>query len=473
MQYQGQTLEELLQDYGGFPVDAMTVYGDIFELGYGRIQCSGDSRNLKANPIILGEFDGRMQRQIMLEDTFEEQLQYFQTADWAILNGLTYWGRHNRGNSQAQMCAMIFDLDGITPTLFNNFLHAAYSGVFDGRGWYPIPNYVVMSGHNVHLYYVLEAPITLYPKAKYELKKLKYGLTRRMWNPNNSNIEKPQYQGINQGFRVIGGRSKTGGIVTAYRLNTHPFNIDELNEYVEEDDRADVIEVVNPTRTHTLEEAKELFPEWYERVVVQKLPKKTWKVKEDLYNWWLGKLWTGSATYGHRYFCIMALAIYAAKCGITDRSRVKNDAMQLLDIFSSIKFTEPFTEADIDSALECLDLRYCTFPRKDIEKITAVTIPANKRNKRKQAEHLRRARITQLADYPNGEWRNKDGRPKGSGTKKELVLSYKKEHPNASQREIAKALGISPTTVNKWLKLENESAKICQTNVRQTCQTNV
>ena len=447
MIYDGETVAELLEKYGGFEVSAMDVYSDIFDLGGHQIQQTGERETSKPNPIILGEFDGKMQRQIMLEDTFEEQLAHFQGADWAILNGLTYWGRFNRGNNQGQMCAMMFDLDGITPTLFNNFLHASFATeIFDGRGWYPIPQYVVLSGHNVHLYYVFESPICLYPQAKYELKRLKYALTRRIWNPNTSSIEKPQFQGINQGFRVIGGKTKTGGVVRVFRLNTHPTNIDELNEYVEEQDRANVVEVVNPTHKYTLKEAQQLFPEWYERVVVQGLPKKTWACKEDLYRWWLGMLWTGSATWGHRYFCIMALAIFAAKCGILDRERVKKDAMELLDTFNSIKPTEPFTESDIDSALECLDLRYCRFPRNDIEKITAVRIDANKRNYRKQGEHLARCRAMQLIDYPNMEWINRDGRP----TKQAQIAKWRSDNPAGTKAQCVRETGISKPTVLKW-----------------------
>ena len=58
---------------------------------------------------------------------------------------------------------------------------------------------------------------------------------------------------------------------------------------------------------------------------------------------------------------------------------------------------------------------------------------------------------------PGGDWRNKDGAP----TKCDEIRAYAAEHPEASQRAIAKALGVSPTTVNKWLKpdLEPEHVK--------------
>ncbi len=464
MYYDGQNLEQLLVDYGGREVSAMDVYGDIFELGYDLIQCSGEFSNRKANPIILGSWNGSVRREIMFEDTFEEQLGKFQQADWAILNGLTYWGRANTGNNQACLRAFIIDLDGITPKSFNNFLHACYGDLFDGHGAYPLPNYVIMSGVNVHLYYLIEDGQVLYPKAKQELKKLKYGLIHKIWNRYVSSIGKPQYQGINQGFRVIGGKTKNGGVVRAFRFNFTPFSIGELNEYVLDDEQADIIEFEKSTSKYTLAEAKEKFPQWYEQVIEQGLPATgTWTVKSDLYNWWLRKLKAGKeVAYGHRYFCVMALAIFAAKCGILDREKVKADAVSLIPVFNFIRPEEPFTEHDIDSALECLDSRYCTFPRHDIEKITAISMPPNKRNGLSQENHLEIARaIRDVKQRQAGtNWWDNAGRPKGSSNKKypkkDLILNYKKEHPKATQREIAKALNISPTTVNKWLKNQND-----------------
>ena len=460
MNYRGQSLSQLIADYGGEEVSAIDVYSDIFQLGYGFIQHTGEGYTHKANPIILGNFNGKMQRQVMLEDTFEDQLAIFQQADWAILNGLTYWGRRNRADAQSQLCAYMIDLDGISPKTFNNFLHAAYESIeiYDDRGVYPIPQYVIMSGTNVHLYYVLEAPISLYPKAKTELKKLKYALTDLIWNRYTSFIKHPQHQGINQGFRIIGGKTKKGGVVRAFRLNLHPTSIEELNQYVKKENRADVQEIINPVKHYTREEAKELFPEWYERVVEGKGERKLWTVKEDLYNWWLRKLnEEGNVTYGHRYFCIMALAIYASKCGIIDKDRVKADAIKLQPLFNSLKPDAPFTEGDIDSALECLDQRYCTFPRKDIEKITAIQMPANKRNGLKQAQHLEIARaIRDVKQKQAGRcWtdgNSRKGCPNKKHPKRDLILSYAKEHPQANHSEIARALGISRPTVIKWLK---------------------
>ena len=86
--------------------------------------------------------------------------------------------------------------------------------------------------------------------------------------------------------------------------------------------------------------------------------------------------------------------------------------------------------------------------RERIERRTAIELPKNKRNGRKQAVHLARARTVQEFDDPDGAWRNKDGAP----TKADLVREYAAEHPDANHSEIARALGISRPTVIKWLK---------------------
>ena len=149
--------------------------------------------------------------------------------------------------------------------------------------------------------------------------------------------------------------------------------------------------------------------------------------------------------------------MFAAKCGILDKNRVRRDAESLMGKFNDFAGAEPFTEDDVKSALECLDLRFCNFSRKELESYTGVPMPPNKRNYRPQAQHLKIARFARDLNYdtPDG-WREGNGRPKGSPNKGhpkgDAIRAYAAENPGASQRAIAKALGVSPTTVNKWLK---------------------
>lgn len=427
----------------------MDLYADVFHLGEGLIQCEGEPPGeFKANPVILGGDGDRVHRKILFEDTFEEVLAEFQDMDWAFVSGCTYFGRVNSSERASKMFAMIFDIDGVTSSTLNNFLSGALR--VDA---YPVPQHVVLSGHGVHLYYVLEDPVSLYPNVKTQLKDLKYALTDKLWNGYTSTDEHVQHQGINQGFRVPGGRTKVPGVTArAFRLNSHPADIAELNSFVPEGYRADVGDLWREAKW-TLAEAKERFPEWYARVVEGGAEPGQWVVKEDLYRWWIRQIEDG-ASYGHRYFCIMVLAILAAKCGIYDRERVKADAMALVPFLDGLKPEEPFTEADVDSALECLDSRYVKFPRDDCSRLSGIEIRANKRNGQKQSDHLEEARAIRdiRQRRKGGNWWDGGGRPKGSGTKRDMIRAYALDHPEANHSEIARALGVSRPTVIKWLK---------------------
>jgi hypothetical protein len=145
----------------------------------------------------------------------------------------------------------------------------------------------------------------------------------------------------------------------------------------------------------------------------------------------------------------MALAIYGAK---NDKpyEDVRKDALEYVTFLDALNPDEPFTASDVEAALECYDTMYKTFPIKDLEKITGIQIPRNKRNGRKQAAHLGRIRVMQQYDDPDGEWRNKKGAP----TAQKKVQDYRAAHPDATVSEVARALNISRTTVYKWWRAD-------------------
>lgn len=438
-----EALKETILQWGGVEVTAMDVYGDIFNLGYNEIQKENEAPGeFKANP--LGYFRNKDAHKghyrIMFDDTFEDSLKELQEADFAILNGITYFGRKNVQDHASTMRAMIFDLDGTDAKHLANF----FSGAIRGDA-YPVPNYVVMSGHNIHLYYVFEYAIPLYPNIKIQLRELKFALTRKIWNHYTTTIKNPQYQGINQGFRVIGGKTKVEGRrVRAFRMNDHPFNLETLGNYVPEESRVDESKLFKLTFM-TLEEAKKKYPDWYERRVIKKEPKGSWECKRALYDWWLRQIQSG-ATHQHRYFCVMCLAIYGVKCGVPFEE-VKKDAYDLIPFLNSLKADEPFTESDVKTALECYDSDYITFPRDVISKLTAIPIQPNKRNGRTQAKHLKIARFARDINYEDSNgWINKEGAP----TKQSIVLKWRLEHPDGRKADCVRDTGLTKPTVYKW-----------------------
>ena len=139
------------------------------------------------------------------------------------------------------------------------------------------------------------------------------------------------------------------------------------------------------------------------------------------------------------------MAIYAVKCNIP-KKELEKDMNEKFDELKVIEHNHPLDRKDIKSALETFDREYYNFTIDDIVKLTDIRIEKNKRNYRKQDKHLQIARAIQKIEDPNEEWRYVQP------SKSEQVKNHIKENPNDNPTEIAKELGISRSTVYKYLK---------------------
>ncbi|MGN0629702.1 MAG: hypothetical protein ACI4JN_00090 [Ruminococcus sp.] len=147
---------------------------------------------------------------------------------------------------------------------------------------------------------------------------------------------------------------------------------------------------------------------------------------------------------GHRYFCIAALASYAVKCDISE-DELRKDAYDLKDLMN--KLQDDFTDDDIESALNFYQESFITFPRAEIEKISGLDIPQNRRNGRKQAEHMAVMRAIQGVVNPN--WR-KNSPHSGRKSKKDIVVEWRKAHPAGKKIDCYRDTGLSRVTIDKW-----------------------
>jgi len=371
-----------------------------------------------------------------------EKLDELIGQEFAILSPVSYFGKSRAGKYARYLYAITFDLDGVDMPQLRDTFHQM------NRGFIPAATFVVNSGTGLHLYYVLESPVAMYPQNQKFLKELKYVLTRRIWNRFTSKIEEPQVQGVLQGFRVVGSGTKLGidYPVVAYRYGK-PVSIEYLLQYVP-DTNGDLQRVTGILEKGTLsiEDAKKKYPDWYERRVVRGERRGRWTVKRDLYDWWLRKIET-EIHVGHRFYGIMTLAIYAVKCSI-DEDELRRDADRLMKIFDDMSYEDSnrFTVEDVVKALEMYNENFVTFPRADIAKYSGIPIPPNKRNWRKQDAHLKIARFTKEIMKGAGELK-KEGRP----SKELLIRDYMISHPEIRKKtEIASALKIDRHTVGKY-----------------------
>ena len=424
--------------YMGFKKTAAAdFYRDIFPEGSFQTEQGQDySADGKGNGFLVYKTaDDKMHTRMV----FDNLVEIFNSLnlDTCFMSPISYFGRNRTSANARELFALVFDLDNVGEKQLDHLF-----------GWYferdirPVPTYVVVSGGGIHLYYVFEQPIPLYPNIQKQLKKLKYELTDLLWNEDTSQLEKKQFQGINQGFRLVGSGTKNGGSVIAFRTGKK-VTLEYLSRYVSPENH------ITDTLYHpkiTLEQAKKKYPEWYHQRIELGRTKKNWMCKRDLYDWWKRQVY--QVKVHHRYFYVMSLACYAIKCGISELE-LRQDAYSFLDILNDkgSKDNNPFTVNDLESALEMYQECYRTFPRADIEKITGIEIPKNKRNGRKQSTHLKMARaIQQIQDEENGTKWN------GRKSVREGVFSFLDMNPNATYKEFCELTGLKKSVFYKYKK---------------------
>ena len=259
----------------------------------------------------------KLKRRIMLKDQWEDDyLEYVADNTMTLCSGIAYRGLTNKLEHAQQMNALIFDIDGVGLAQLRTIVARTELQADQIRS-IPVPTFIVLSGSGLHLYYVFDNPIPLFPNIKLQLKSLKNALTFRIWDYGaTSTIKNIQYQSINQGFRMVGSiNNKYDTEVVAFKFGDR-VSLEYLNSYVKPENQVDITKPFTPTQMSRAE-AAEKFPEWYQKVVLNKdyKPKK-WDIKGKvhgsdpyaLYHWWLRQV--DKATGGHRYFYMMNLALF-------------------------------------------------------------------------------------------------------------------------------------------------------------------
>ena len=130
------------------------------------------------------------------------------------------------------------------------------------------------------------------------------------------------------------------------------------------------------------------------------------------------------------------------------------DALELVPIFDlrTVKPDNAFTVQDVAAASKFYRKSYARYSIKAIELKTHIQLKRNKRNGRPQALHLAGARALQkINDEFNGtNWREGNGRPRGSGVKQQQVQSWRAAHPDGRKIDCERETGLSRHTVLKW-----------------------
>ena len=386
-------------------------------------------RRWAQNTIVFDDLSG-------LEDLLCEDNELL---EFVIIPPVAFSGKNRTLENAYHLWGFTIDLDGVEQDQLLDLIHQIDNDVI------PEPTYIANSGHGMHVYYLFEDCIPMYPRLQDQLKELKKALTDVVWNVYTSTIpvDRRQYQSIVQGYRAVGSPSKLGKRypVTAFRVGAK-HTLRYLMEWAETERGIDFNEF-----THvTLDEAKERWTEWYQRRVVEGKERERFYFPKGVYDSWKKRMEFG-AFDGNRYNCVAVLFSLAIRCQV-EFDDVLSDAMDMVPKLNRLtrKQSNEFTEDDVLDATSFYDEAFFNLGLKKVYRMTKIHIEPAKRNGRKRADHLRRARALQASDDPDGKWREGNGRPSAEQT----VREYREKNPEARKADCIRDTGLSKPTVYKW-----------------------
>lgn len=406
----------------------------------------------------------------------------------AIYSPCSYWGKSNRAEHIDKIFGFIIDLDNVSAwSIENNLRNLLRDNII------PTPNYIINSGTGAHFYFLFDKPVLYHDNSfaiKPQLDKLKKGLTMKCWDFRLAYKDR-EFHPICHGYSVPGSCSRKDSrmIVTAFRVRKEKYTLEELNELVDDEDKADLS--FPRSRKYTLEECKELFPDWYDRVILhetngnslkKKLKNKPrskahWRSGIGLYYWWLkicrGEKATNAPAsqvkVGNRFWTLVALAVFAAKCDVPF-DELKKDAYSLVDYFNSIDKSKSnkFYEQEVDFAIKMYHFDFACFIRWDwIHERTGIVVI----KKRYKKPVMSREQALQIARYARDikcpGWNKKTPQQRGESKAREEIIAYISKNPDSSINDYLKVGNYSMTSAYKYwesckkeLGLDTENPKL-------------
>ncbi len=424
-----------------------------------------DPDRRKANGILSVLEDktqpGRKYNRILFDDL--AALDEVAGKEFVIMSPVTYSGRRRVEKNAYKIYGLTIDLDEVDIQCIWDLIYQAAGKII------PYPTFLVNSGTGLHVYYVFDTPVAAFPKYYPSFTRLKAALTNLVWNPYTSNLTKKQIQGIFQGYRLPGTQTKISDdcIVTAFEVGKK-VTVNYLNTFVDDDNKADFddnhyldmdqIKKILRGEVYAEKEKVEKLRDWYERRIVKNIPVGHYKLTEvekkrrrAWYESWKKRI-KAHAFDGNRYFCICVLFVYAQKADIPI-DEVTNDALNFVYYLDSLtqRKGNRFTEADIFAAQKYYDRAFIKMGRSRILQMTGIDIGKTKRNGQPQKWHLEDIRERKAKMKQRGQrFKNSEGRPKGSGTKEQIIRDWRDAHPFGKKIECYRETGLSRSTILKW-----------------------
>ena len=404
----------------GQQVSAWTLYEDIY-----------DDLDMVVPVVVIDENESKHVVQMSVFKAVE-QAEY---RNDMLLGGSVYFKSFISKATAKEIRAFIVDMDNVYAGTLLAALKADWRTA--NAEAIPMPTYIVNSGTGLHLYYVLDTPLPCLRRNAEMIDQLYRRLA--VLNTTKRVYLVRQVQWFGQDFRIAGGLNKYDWKNTIFLIG----------------DRWSAVALGKAVGLQNVKFAQ------YGDPLPKKLPRATlpkgrvparegWRTNRAFYDYTL-RTCREKTKEGNRYMSMCALTVIAWKCNVPV-DEVERDLLSLIPDYNknAVRKMKP---REVKSALKMYNEKAMLTQRERLQDWIGWDYKPIKRNGRTRALHLERARAVQEIDFPNGEWRNKDGRPKGSGTAQAKVIEWRLHHPDGRKIDCERETGLSRPTVLKWWNL--------------------
>lgn len=449
---------EILASYGE-PVTCWTFYQDyVFHELYNE-ELDGEYK------VLLTEYNAAEGNKVHKLDV-DEIADYLELNDVA-LSPCLFYGNWRRKKLLNYVAAFVLDVDKVRPRVLQRFIELFN----DGR--LLRPTFIVNSGSGLHFFYLLDSMLRCDSGRNEANNLIAEEIYRKLYDDviKKEKWTDAQRHWLGQDYRVVGSRTKLNQVAQAFKIGD-VYRIDDLIKYYDiQVDRkknyaskamvnyasniAKDLKIEPPDFTDSKEtyafirDHKDAAYEVRESRRKSRESKPKNRKSGTWYKKTLNYLMDNTST-GYRFSSLKALAIIAFKEKVP-KDVFEKDIKDLTEHWQNKDWNgDEFNSRNVEAIERLYDqaIKYSNTSSEKLEEWLGHTFRriGNRRNGRTQKEHLARARAVQAIDYPDGSWRNKNGRPDLQA----IVQEWRKNNPDGRKSKCIVETGLSKPTVYKW-----------------------